>query len=210
MQNEKNELVKIVRALPQTSGVYLMKDRLGQVIYVGKAKNLPNRLSNYSSSSTQPIRTERMIASTNRIDTISTLNESEALLLEANLNEELIDLYEDLKPHKKKLFNGEILFFLAQAYFNVERFEKSISTLMQIQKGNDKELYELYLLRCYSLTSTKYEINKKKLNQLKKSYFDKKQSHIDCFLLKNDFLSAKKVLHDLKSFESILHDFFER
>ena len=81
---------------------------------------------------------------------------------------------------------------------------------MQIQKGNDKEHYELYLLRCYSLTSTKYEINKKKLNQLKKSYFDKKQCHIDCFLLKNDFLSAKKVLHDLKSFESILHDFFER
>ena len=40
MQNEKHELGKVIRALPQTSGVYLMKDRLGQVIYVGKAKNL--------------------------------------------------------------------------------------------------------------------------------------------------------------------------
>ena len=66
-------------------GVYQVFDEKNKIIYVGKAKNLPNRLSNYSSSSTQPIRTERMIASTNRIDTISTLNESEALLLEANL-----------------------------------------------------------------------------------------------------------------------------
>ena len=66
-------------------GVYQVFDEKNKIIYVGKAKNLPNRLSNYSSSSTQPIRTERMIASTVRIDTISTLNESEALLLEANL-----------------------------------------------------------------------------------------------------------------------------
>ncbi len=66
-------------------GVYQVFDERNKIIYVGKAKNLPNRLSNYTSSSTQPIRTERMIASTIRIDTISTLNESEALLLEANL-----------------------------------------------------------------------------------------------------------------------------
>ncbi len=66
-------------------GVYQVFDSNNKIIYVGKAKNLPNRLVNYSSSTTQPIRTERMIASASRIDTISTLNESEALLLEANL-----------------------------------------------------------------------------------------------------------------------------
>ena len=47
MQNEKHELGKVVRSLPQTAGVYLMKDRLGQVIYVGKAKNLKRRVSSY-------------------------------------------------------------------------------------------------------------------------------------------------------------------
>ncbi len=66
-------------------GVYQVLDSNEKIIYVGKAKNLPSRLSNYSSNSNQPIRTERMIAATKRIDTISTVNESEALLLEANL-----------------------------------------------------------------------------------------------------------------------------
>jgi excinuclease ABC subunit C len=66
-------------------GVYQVLDSNEKIIYVGKAKNLPSRLSNYSSNSKQPIRTERMIAATKRIDTISTVNESEALLLEANL-----------------------------------------------------------------------------------------------------------------------------
>ena len=44
MQNQINEMRKLARGLPQTSGVYLMKDRLGHVIYVGKAKNLKKRV----------------------------------------------------------------------------------------------------------------------------------------------------------------------
>ena len=44
MQNRIVELRKVARALPQSSGVYLMKDRLGHVIYVGKAKNLRRRV----------------------------------------------------------------------------------------------------------------------------------------------------------------------
>ena len=47
MQKNRPELAKFIRSLPQTSGVYLMKDRLGQVIYVGKAKNLKRRVSSY-------------------------------------------------------------------------------------------------------------------------------------------------------------------
>ena len=39
MQNQIVEMRKVARNLPQVPGVYLMKDRLGQVIYVGKAKN---------------------------------------------------------------------------------------------------------------------------------------------------------------------------
>ena len=47
MQNHIVEMRKVARKLPQVSGVYLMKDRLGQVIYVGKAKNLRKRVSSY-------------------------------------------------------------------------------------------------------------------------------------------------------------------
>ena len=47
MQNHIVEMRKIARKLPQVSGVYLMRDRLGHVIYVGKAKNLRKRVSSY-------------------------------------------------------------------------------------------------------------------------------------------------------------------
>jgi len=132
-----------------------------------------------------------------------------AFLFEANLNEELIDLNQLLDPLSGKIFSNENLFLLAQAYFNVEQFEESISILLQIQDINQSELYQLYLSRCYHFSSNSYKVNKKKMNQHKQLYLDKKQSHIDCHLLRNDFLSAKKALHDLKRFESLLTDFIE-
>lgn len=71
--------------LSNSPGVYQVFDSKKDVIYVGKAKNLPHRLLNYTSNNHQAIRTERMIASTSNIEVITTSNEAEALLLEANL-----------------------------------------------------------------------------------------------------------------------------
>ena len=56
-----------------------------EVLYVGKAKNLPNRLKSYVSEKNHIIRTERMLAKTKKLEITTTSNESEALLLEANL-----------------------------------------------------------------------------------------------------------------------------
>ena len=89
MQNEKHELTRFVRAMPQTSGVYLMKDRLGQVIYVGKAKNLKRRVSSYFQGSRRFIRAQPKIAAmvemVREISFHQTRNETEALLLEGKL-----------------------------------------------------------------------------------------------------------------------------
>jgi len=62
-----------------------MLDKKGQVLYVGKAKNLPNRLKSYALDKNQTIRTERMLALTNNLEIVTTGSEAEALLLEANL-----------------------------------------------------------------------------------------------------------------------------
>jgi excinuclease ABC subunit C len=56
-----------------------------EILYVGKAKNLPNRLKSYVSEKNHIIRTERMLSQTKKIEITTTSNESEALLLEANL-----------------------------------------------------------------------------------------------------------------------------
>jgi excinuclease ABC subunit C len=57
----------------------------GEILYIGKAKNIPNRLKSYVSDTNLPIRTERMLSLTHSLETTTTNNESEALLLEANL-----------------------------------------------------------------------------------------------------------------------------
>ena len=74
-----------LKNLTKSPGVYKFLDKSGNVIYVGKAKNLPNRLKSYVTESNLPIRTERMLSLTHNLETTTTSNESEALLLEANL-----------------------------------------------------------------------------------------------------------------------------
>ena len=71
--------------IPKNPGIYKMISSTGEILYIGKAKNIPNRLKSYVTESNLPIRTERMLSLTHNLETTTTNNESEALLLEANL-----------------------------------------------------------------------------------------------------------------------------
>ncbi len=71
--------------ISKNPGVYKMLSSTGEILYIGKAKNIPNRLKSYVTDSNLPIRTERMLSLTHNLETTTTSNESEALLLEANL-----------------------------------------------------------------------------------------------------------------------------
>ncbi len=81
----KEVIKKELPLMPKLPGVYRMLNSKNEVLYVGKAKNLPNRLKSYVSEKNHIIRTERMLSQTFKIEVTSTVNESEALLLEANL-----------------------------------------------------------------------------------------------------------------------------
>lgn len=74
-----------IRNLPELPGVYLMKDRENIIIYIGKAINLRKRVSSYFQKEEKTIKTATMVSQIHEIDYIITLNETEALLLEANL-----------------------------------------------------------------------------------------------------------------------------
>jgi excinuclease ABC subunit C len=74
-----------VKQLPASPGVYRMLDEAGVVIYVGKARNLRARVTNYTRLDTNPVRIARMIAATRSMEFVRTETESEAVLLEANL-----------------------------------------------------------------------------------------------------------------------------
>ena len=81
----KEVIKKELPLIPKLPGVYRMLNSNNEILYVGKAKNLPNRLKSYVSEKNHIIRTERMLAQTRKLEVTTTSNESEALLLEANL-----------------------------------------------------------------------------------------------------------------------------
>jgi len=78
-------IIAHARHAPAAPGVYRMLDRAGEVLYVGKAKNIRKRIIAYARPTGHDTRIERMIAATASVEFISTATETEALLLEANL-----------------------------------------------------------------------------------------------------------------------------
>jgi len=75
----------VLKTLPQRSGVYRMQDAKGDVLYVGKARSLKQRVANYTQVKALPKRLQRMVSQTRAMTIVTTNNEAEALLLEAQL-----------------------------------------------------------------------------------------------------------------------------
>ncbi|POR39963.1 excinuclease ABC subunit UvrC [Methylobacterium sp. V23] len=75
--------------LPTSPGVYRMFDDKGDVLYVGKAKNLKARVGSYARGQAHSNRIARMISQTAAMEFVTTATETEALLLEANLIKQL-------------------------------------------------------------------------------------------------------------------------
>ncbi|HEV7340240.1 MAG TPA: excinuclease ABC subunit UvrC [Sphingopyxis sp.] len=75
----------VVRKLPTRPGVYRMLDARGDVLYVGKARALKNRVTNYTQVARLPQRLQRMVSQTRAMEIVTTTSEAEALLLEAQL-----------------------------------------------------------------------------------------------------------------------------
>jgi excinuclease ABC subunit C len=71
-------------SIPTDPGIYLMKDSDGKIIYIGKAKNLKNRVKSYFSKN-QNYKTQKLVEKISEIEFVLTDNESEAFLLESNM-----------------------------------------------------------------------------------------------------------------------------
>lgn len=95
-----------VKQLPELPGVYMMKDSQENIIYVGKAKSLKNRVSQYfHSSSRHAPKIVRMVEGIRDFDMLLADTELEALLLECRLIKDLQPIYNSqLKNHKKYVF----------------------------------------------------------------------------------------------------------
>ena len=80
---KRSELLEKANNLPQKSGVYLMKNKDGKIIYVGKSKSLRNRVTSYFvNSSNHTMKTAKMVSNVDDFEYYVTDNEVEALVLE--------------------------------------------------------------------------------------------------------------------------------
>lgn len=106
----KATLLEAAHQASTSSGVYLMRDAEGNLLYVGKAKNLKNRLSSYFQPAPhENIRTEILVSRIVRFDVILTETEAEALLLECTL----------IKKHQPK-FNIRLKDDKAYPYLRIQ------------------------------------------------------------------------------------------
>src|SRR5690606_27394027 len=79
------QLLQKASTLPKTSGCYFMKNRRGEVIYVGKAKNLKNRVMSYFIQLNKSTKTKFLVGHIKDFDFILTETEAESYVLENNL-----------------------------------------------------------------------------------------------------------------------------
>ena len=96
-----NEIESKLTTLPEKSGVYIMKNSLGEIIYVGKAKVLKNRVRQYFKGHNHALKVKKMVENIADFDYIITDSEEEALILENNLIKENMPKYNILLKDDK-------------------------------------------------------------------------------------------------------------
>ena len=129
------ELLEKANTLPQEAGCYLMKDKTGRVIYVGKAKKLKSRVVSYFNQSVKGLKTEYMVGHIHDFDFIMTRSDAESFVLENNL----------IKEHSPK-YNIRLRDDKSYPYVQVnwnEPFPR-LEYVRRPKKGKGKELFGPY------------------------------------------------------------------
>lgn len=127
-----NETIKEkLKTLTTKPGVYLMRDRNGEIIYIGKAKNLKNRVSQYFRSSPKPKKVQTMVNNIADFDYFITMSELDALALESNLIKKHQPFYNIL------LKDGKAFPYIR---INIKEEFPSIEIVRKVKK-NDGEKY---------------------------------------------------------------------
>ena len=96
-----DKIARILSQLPSSPGVYLMKDKHGDIIYIGKAKSLKNRVSSYFQNTKKNVKTSMLVSNIDSLDYILTASELDAFSLESNLIKQHLPKYNILLKDDK-------------------------------------------------------------------------------------------------------------
>jgi excinuclease ABC subunit C len=148
-----------LKNIPKSSGCYLFKDKKGQIIYVGKAKHLPNRVKSYFSNKNHTEKTKILVKNVSDVDFVTTLDENSAIILENDL----------IKSHKPK-FNIKLkddrskrwyLTLTNEVFPRLEvKNDSNLDSNPLICVSNSNLCYEMYELLhdIFNLRSCSYDI----------------------------------------------------
>ncbi|MGL4343468.1 MAG: GIY-YIG nuclease family protein [Metamycoplasmataceae bacterium] len=181
---------EILNNIPKNNGVYIFKDKNENIIYVGKAKNLNDRVKQYFKGTINSYKTSKMVSLINSIDFFITKNEKDALILERNL----------IEKHKPN-YNVLLLDDKKYPYINIalkKELEISIKYIYKPEKNslffgpfprgfNFKNILNLLISECFFENGL--PINKKEKSR---QFWEEKY----------DF--CKKILNSDKSYISFL------
>ncbi|MBR6709285.1 MAG: excinuclease ABC subunit UvrC [Clostridia bacterium] len=145
-----SRLLEKANSLPRSPGVYLMKDKAGRVIYVGKSRSLKNRVSQYFQQSEKNVKTARMVSRVDSFEYILTDTEIEALTLENSL----------IKQYSPK-YNIRLKDAKSYPYIKVTTDEAYPRLVMTRRRANDRARY----FGPYSGTATVFTV----INTLQKT-----------------------------------------
>ena len=137
------------KKLPDVPGVYIMKNKQGEIIYIGKAKNLKNRVSSYFiSDSDHSEKVKKMVQNVYKFDYIVTDSEFEALVLECSL----------IKKHQPK-YNILLKDDKGYSYIRITN-ENWPKVLYEKKKNSDKDVYIGQYVNSFSVKKTVREVNR--------------------------------------------------
>tara|TARA_Y100001960_G_scaffold333834_1_gene441439 strand:- start:3560 stop:5383 length:1824 start_codon:yes stop_codon:yes gene_type:complete len=120
-----DKLKDIVKHLPTSAGVYKMLDESGTILYIGKARNLRNRVTNYTQINGLSNRIRNMVYLIDSVEIVETPTDTEALILEANL----------IKEHQPR-FNVRLKDDSSYPYIVIPRDENSVP---KVYRGDIKK-----------------------------------------------------------------------
>ena len=206
-------LTEKLQNIPKSSGCYLFKDKKGQIIYVGKAKHLPNRVKSYFSGNKHSDKTKLLVENVADVDFLTTLDENSALVLENDL----------IKTHNPK-FNIKLKddrskkWYITLSDSNFPRLEvkndTNLDTTPLLEVPSSNLAYEIYdtIHDIFNLRSCSYDLSPENVENSKFSVcleYHMGRCDAPCIANTNKFV-YKSVIDEVKQLLSLNFDTIRR
>ncbi len=205
-------------SIPQTAGCYIFKNSKDQIIYVGKSKFLPKRVTSYFQKNHKDAKTTKLVTEIKNVDFISTESENEALVLE----EDLIKLYKpkfNIKGKDSRTIRSKLVLTggewkKLELFYPHEDFEGEV--LCEFTSGKVasevlEAIYDIFQLRSCNYSLTEDNIQKGKFKACLEWHMGRCQAPCQGLAKKIDYLFTIKLIKDIFSFNfSTSQKFFKR